>query len=163
LLKINVPSPGVAALTEILRSTTGRELPEPSPVLRSSDVLELRSLCREIAVTEPVLDYAARLVAATSPDATDASSLVKRALRYGAGVRGAQALVLAAKAVALLEGRGHVAFADIQRTALPVLRHRLIRSFEGEAEGIGTDRVIAELVETVAARPEAVERAVREA
>jgi MoxR-like ATPase len=110
-----------------------------------------------------VLDYAARLVSATSPDSSEASPLVKRAVRYGAGVRGAQALVLAAKAVALLEGRGHVAFADLQRTALPVLRHRVLRSFEGEAEGISTDRVIGELVESVAARPEAVERAVREA
>jgi MoxR-like ATPase len=101
-------------------------------------------------------------VTATSPDGSDASPLVRRAVRYGAGVRGAQALVLAAKAVALLEGRGHVAFADIQRTALPVLRHRIIRSFEGEADGIDTDRVLAELLDSVPARPATVEQAVRE-
>jgi MoxR-like ATPase len=163
LLKIQVPTPGVSALTDILRLTTGQPLTEPAAILSSSEVIALRTLCREIAVTEPVLDYAARLVNATSPESSDAPPLVRRAVRYGAGVRGAQALVLAAKAVALLEGRGHLAFADIQRTALPVLRHRVIRSFEGEAEGIATDRVIGELLENVTARPEGVERAVREA
>ncbi len=82
-------------------------------------------------------------------------------MRYGAGVRGAQSLVLAAKAVALLEGRAHVAFADIKRVARPVLRHRLIRSFEGEADGVTTDQVIASLVESVESRPEAVAEAMR--
>jgi len=86
---------------------------------------------------------------------------VKRAARLGAGVRGAQSLILAAKAVALLEGRGHVSFADVQRTAKPALRHRILRSFEGEADAIGVDAVIDELVASVPARPEAVERAVQ--
>jgi MoxR-like ATPase len=80
-------------------------------------------------------------------------------VRLGAGVRGAQALILAAKAVALLDGRGHVSFDDVVRTARPVLRHRLLRSFEGEADGITPDRIIDELVDNVPARPPAVERA----
>src|SRR5688500_2097293 len=162
LLKVQVPAPDAAALTEILRLTTGQPESAVQPVLGKSDVIALRALCRDVAAADPVLDYAARLVTATSPDASGASPLVRRAIRYGAGVRGAQALVLAAKAVALLEGRGHVSFADIQRTSLPVLRHRVIRSFEGEAEGISTDRVLAELIETVPSRPAAVEQAVRE-
>ena len=83
--------------------------------------------------------------------------------RFRGRFRGAQALILTAKAVALLDGRGHVAFADVARVAPPVLRHRVIRSFEGEAEGIAVDRVLAELLETVPSRPEGVERAVREA
>jgi MoxR-like ATPase len=82
-------------------------------------------------------------------------------VRYGAGVRGAQSLVLAAKAVALLEGRAHVAFADLQKTAAPVLRHRILLSFEGEADGVSPDQIVRELLSAVATRPEAVERAVQ--
>jgi len=161
LLKVLVPAPSEDDLTRILLRTTGQPAGAPPRVLLSSDVLELRTLCRDVAVAEPVLRYAARLVGASAPEAPSASPLVRRALRLGAGVRGAQALVLAGKAVALLEGRSHVSFADLARTAKPVLRHRLLRSFEGEADGISADRVIEELIASVPARPEAVERAVQ--
>jgi MoxR-like ATPase len=162
LLKVLVTSPGEDVMTGILARTTGTERPAPARVLERDQVLALRELCREIAIAEPVLRYAARLVSASSPENKTAPELVKRAIRYGAGVRGAQSLVLAAKALALLEGRAQVAFADIQRVAPPVLRHRLIRSFEGEADGISADRVIEALVAAVPTRPEAVERAVAE-
>ncbi|MCU0656149.1 MAG: hypothetical protein MUF64_13120 [Polyangiaceae bacterium] len=118
------------------------------------------ALCREVAVAEPVLRYAARLVRASDPTTTGVG-LVKRALRYGAGVRGAQSLTLAAKALALLEGRLNVSFGDVQRVAAPVLRHRLLRSFEGEADGITTDQVVSALIAEVPTRPEQVEQAVR--
>ncbi len=95
------------------------------------------------------------------PDGPGATPLVKRAVRFGAGVRGAQSLMLAAKSVALLEGRGHVSFGDVQRTAKPVLRHRILRSFEGEADGVSTDQVVEELVASVPTLPEAVEKAVQ--
>jgi MoxR-like ATPase len=161
LLKVLVPAPGEDDLTQILLSTTGQPVAAPPRVLHAADVIELRRLCRDVAVAEPLLRYAARLVGASAPDSPQASPLVRRALRLGAGVRGAQALVLAGKAVALLEGRSHVSFADLARTAKPVLRHRLLRSFEGEADGVSTDRVIEELVASVPTRPEAVERAVQ--
>jgi MoxR-like ATPase len=108
-----------------------------------------------------MLRYAARLVAATDPAAAAAPELVRRAVRYGASVRGAQALVLAAKAVALFDGRAHVALADVKRVGLATLRHRIIRSFEGEADGIGADDVVRAVLEAVPERPEAVERAAR--
>ena len=146
-------------LTEILVRTTGHHKAPPSKILTGQEVLELRSLCRDVAVAEPVLRYAARLVGASEPDNDAAPVLVKRALRYGAGVRAAQSLILASKAVALLEGRGHVAFADIHQVSKPVLRHRMIRSFEGEADGITTDDVVDALVEHVPVRPAEVERA----
>ncbi len=161
LLKVTVPAPTEDDLSQILARTTGHEVAPPEPVLARSEVLALRSLCRDIAVAEPVLQYASRLVAASSPESPAAPDLVQRGLRYGAGVRGGQALVLAAKALALLEGRAQVAFSDIQAVALPALRHRLIRSFEGEADGITTDQVIVQLTETVPTRPESVERAVQ--
>jgi len=161
LLKVLVPNPSEDEMTAILARTTGHEVAAPTAVLRREDVLALRSLCRDIAVAEPVLRYAARFVAQSVPESRDAPEVVRRGLRYGAGVRGAQSLVLAAKALALLEGRAQVAFTDIQRVALPVLRHRMIRSFEGEADGITTDRVIEELVASVPTRPGAVEAAVQ--
>jgi MoxR-like ATPase len=159
LLKVLVPTPAEDDLTEILSRTTGPETAAPARVLEKREVIALRALCRDVAVAEPVLRYAARLVGASSPEAETATPLVRRAVRLGAGVRGAQALVLAGKAVALLAGRGNVSFEDVARTARPVLRHRLLRSFEGEADGITPDRIIDELVATVKARPEAVERA----
>src|SRR5262249_21271404 len=161
LLKIAVPSPSEDELTQILARTTGQPPKQPERVLAQKDVLAMRALCRDVHVAEALLRYAAKLVGASSPENDAAPPLVRRAVRYGAGVRGAQALVLTAKAVALLEGRAHVAFADIERTALPVLRHRILRSFEGEADGVTTDQIVKELVAQVPARPEAVERAVR--
>jgi MoxR-like ATPase len=161
LLKVLVPSPSEDELVGVLGRTTGRETAGISPVMGRDEALALRQLCRDVAVAEPVLRYAARLARATDPADPTAPPIVKRALRYGAGVRGAQSLVLASKAVALLEGRAHVSFGDVQRVAPPALRHRLIRSFEGEAEGLGTDQVLTEVVRHVQVRPDAVERAVR--
>ncbi|MEZ4297734.1 MAG: MoxR family ATPase [Polyangiaceae bacterium] len=159
LLKVIVPSPNEDEMTEILNRTTGRERGEPTRVLSREEVLEMRALCRDVAIAEPILRYASRLVRASDPASQGAPEMVRRALRFGAGVRGGQSLVLGAKAVAMLDGRAHVAFSDVQRVAKPVLRHRLIRSFEGEADGITTDQVIASLIESVPTRPEGVEKA----
>jgi len=161
LLKVIVPTPDEDEMTEILVRTTGQPKDPPAPVLDRDEVLALRSACRDVAVAEPILRFASRLVRASDPSMSGAPDLVKRAIRYGAGVRGAQSLVLASKAVSLLEGRAHVAFGDVQRVAKPVLRHRLIRSFEGEADGITTDQVVDELVKTIGTRPDNVEQAIR--
>jgi MoxR-like ATPase len=161
LLKVLVPSPGEDDVTEILVRTTGQERPFPERVVSSAEVLELRTICRDVAVAEPVLRYAARLVSASDPASKSAPELARRSLRYGAGVRGAQSLVLSAKAAALLDGRPQVSFADIARVAKPVLRHRLIRSFEGEADGVSTDDVVDALVSAVPQRPAEVEKAAR--
>ena len=161
LLKVIVPTPDEDEMTEILVRTTGQAKEPPAAVLDREEVIALRTACRDVAVAEPILRFASRLVRASDPSMSGAPDLVKRSIRYGAGVRGAQSLVLASKAVSLLEGRAHVAFGDVQRVAKPVLRHRLIRSFEGEADGITTDQVIDELVKTVSTRPENVEQAMR--
>ena len=162
LLKVIVPAPSQDELTTILERTTGQPPAMPGRVLGRSEVLELCALCRDVAVAEPVLRYAARLVGASTPESATATPLVKRAVRFGAGVRGAQSLILAAKSVALIEGRGHVSFGDVQRTARPVLRHRILRSFEGEADGISTDQIVDELIKNVPTLPEAVEKAVQQ-
>jgi MoxR-like ATPase len=159
LLKISVRSPDETALTQILTQTTGQPAPESQPVLTVAEVLGLRSSCREVVIAEPLLRYVARLVSASNPDSEHASDLVRRAVRYGAGVRGAQGLVLAAKAAALLSGRPHVSFSDLQTVALPVLRHRILRSFEAEADGISADRIVADLLGSVPSLPAPVARA----
>ncbi|HVW26101.1 MAG TPA: AAA family ATPase [Polyangiaceae bacterium] len=162
LLKVLVSSPSEDDLVRILERTTAASDVAAAAVLGSAEVLALRELCRRIVVAEPVLRYVARLVAATDPSHPSAPPEVKRAVRYGASVRGAQALTLAAKAVALFDGRAHVALADVAKVALPALRHRIIRSFEGEAAGIGADAVVETVLSAVPARPEAVEKAARE-
>jgi MoxR-like ATPase len=162
LLKVVVRSPSEDGLKEILAKTTGQPPGLPGPCLGAKDVIALRSLCRDVLVADAVLGYAARLVSASSPDSERATPLVRRAVRYGAGVRGGQALILAAKAVALLDGRANVAFNDVQATAKPVLRHRILRSFEGEADGVSSEDVIDELIANVATVPDAVGRAVGE-
>jgi MoxR-like ATPase len=98
-----------------------------------------------------VLAYAARLVTATHPEDKDAPAATKQYVRYGASPRGMQALILAGKIMALLDGRFNVAFADLKLAALPALRHRLILNFEAQAEGVAPDNVIRQIVETVKA------------
>jgi MoxR-like ATPase len=157
LLKVIVPSPSEDELCEVLNRTTGRK-PDAAPkVLTREGVMQLRALCRDVAVAEPVIRYAARFVRASDPTSKDAPELVKRGVRFGAAVRGAQSLVLAAKAVALCEGRPNVSFNDIQKVAKPALRHRIIRSFEGEADGVTTDAIIDALLAAVPTRPAAVD------
>ncbi|HKY38570.1 MAG TPA: AAA family ATPase [Polyangiaceae bacterium] len=161
LLKVLVRSPSDEDFTNILRRTTGAATALPERVLTQSDVLGLRELCREVQVADSVLRYAARLVAASDPSAPATLELVRRSVRYGAGVRGGQSLVLAGKAIALLEGRGQVSFDDVRRAAAPVLRHRILRSFEGEADGVTTDRVVSELIKSVETLPASVAEAVQ--
>ncbi|MGD0523684.1 MAG: AAA family ATPase [Polyangiaceae bacterium] len=157
LLKVVVPNPSEDELCEVLVRTTGRAPEAPPRVIDREGVMALRGMCRDVAVAEPVLRYAARLVRASDPTTAEAPDAAKRGLRYGAGVRGAQSLVLAAKAVALCEGRANVSFEDVKRVAKPALRHRLIRSFEGEAEGTTTDAVVDALLASVGTRPASVE------
>jgi MoxR-like ATPase len=157
LLKVVVPNPSEDELCEVLGRTTGRATAPPPRVMDREGVLGLRELCRDVAVAEPVVRYAARLVRASDPTTSDAPEVARRALRYGGGVRGGQSLVLAAKAVALCDGRANASFEDVRRVAKPALRHRLIRSFDGEAEGITTDAVVDALLAAVPTRPAAVE------
>ena len=138
LFKLTVPRPDRATLVRILEATTGHEAGVPAPVFTRDELLEMQDLLREVPVAAAGLDYVARLVEASHE---------LPAVRLGASPRGAQALVLAAKGYALLAGRPHVDFVDIERAALPALRHRLLLSFEAEVEGKGADAILRELLE----------------
>jgi MoxR-like ATPase len=158
LLKVMVPTPSEEEMTEILARTTGAPTPSPEPVLTHDEILKLMKTCRAVVASRDVMQYAAKVVGASDPSGATAPALVKSALRFGAGVRGAQSLVLAAKAAALLDGRPNIAFEDVDAVAKPVLRHRMIRSFEGEADGVTTDAVVEAILESVKKLPSKVEK-----
>jgi len=162
LLKVLVHEPAEDELVAVLTRTTGALTPTVPRVLDADTLHGLQTLCREVAVSDAVARYAARLVRASNPASPEAPPLVKRAVRYGAGVRGAQALVLGGRAIALMDGRAQVGFADVAAVAPAALRHRVLRSYEGEAEGVGADAVVRALLDAVPSRPDAVERALRE-
>ncbi|MCS6798106.1 MAG: MoxR family ATPase [Myxococcota bacterium] len=149
LLKLLVPLPDRAQMHEILDRTTGTEPPDPQPVLDRARILEMRRTVREVAVARHVQDYAIRIVEATRPQAPSAPESVRRFVRWGASPRGAQAVLLAAKVRAVLDGRYAVATEDVRETAKPALRHRLVPSFEAQAEGIEADRVLDDVLARV--------------
>lgn len=159
LLMVLVPAPELDDMLEILERTTGGAPRIATPVVDAKELARMQALCRDIAIGRPALELAAQLARCSAPDSDGAPELVKKAVQYGAGVRAAQAMVLTAKARALLDGRPNVGFEDVRAAAKPALRHRLILSFEAEAEGIGSDEVVDELLAHVSDHSAAVERA----
>ncbi len=150
LFKLNVPFPNRDELHAILDLTTGATPERPRAVLDQAAILEMRRLVRRVPVARHVQDYAIRVIQATHPDGPDAPELCKRFGRVGASPRGAQALLLAAKIRALIEGRFAASVDDVRAVAHSALRHRILLNFEGEAEGIKTDQVIDAVIGGIA-------------
>jgi MoxR-like ATPase len=149
LFKILVPQPDEATLVGIFDRTTGNAKAEVPRVVDGPEILRLRELVREVRVAEPILRFVARLVRGSDPSLPECAPSAKRLLRYGAGVRGGQSILLASKVCALMDGRAHVSFADVRRVALPSLRHRIIPSFEAEADGVTHDAIVGKLLDEV--------------
>ncbi len=149
LVKIRVPYPEAGIERDILAATTGERQAAVSAVLDGAAILRLRQAVRRVAASEPVFDYVVRLVRGTRPDTSDGVGEVVDWLRWGAGPRAGQALVLVGKARALLRGRFHLSPDDVRAVAPAVLRHRLLPSFRAEAEGLTPDRLIERLLERV--------------
>ncbi len=149
LFKVLVSFPSLAELHEIVNRTTGHEVPHADKVAGKEEILALCEVARQVAVAEHVQDFALRLVLATHPDNDQAPDSVKRFVRYGASPRGGQALILSGKVRALMDDRFNVSVDDLHASALPALRHRLVLSFEGQAEGANPDDLIGEAVERV--------------
>ncbi len=141
-IKLLVKYPTADELATILNRTTGEDAPAAEAVMNGKRILELRALARQIPVAEAVQKHAINMVLGTHPDQPAASDMVKRYVRYGASPRGAQALILYAKILAVLDGRFHVSTDDVNNAACPVLRHRMILNFEGQAEHVSADDVI---------------------
>jgi MoxR-like ATPase len=154
MFNVVIDYPTAAEERQILAMTTGNADAKVSVVASGAEIERLHTIVREVPAAENVIDYATRLVRATRPvgeDGSAAPEFVRNWVRWGAGPRAGQALLLGAKARALLEGRSVVALDDITAVALPVLRHRILLNFQAEAEGLTADRVVERLLETVRA------------
>ncbi len=149
LFKILVGYPKESDYAEILGRTTGEEEAQLKPVSSGSDVVSLRQTVRSVPVPKAVQDYAVRLVMATQPGSDYAPNLVNQYVSLGASPRGAQALLLAGKVLALLGGRFAVSCDDVAAAAKDALRHRVQLSFAGQAEGITGDAVVAEVLKSI--------------
>jgi MoxR-like ATPase len=144
--KILVKYPDAEDLHEIIRRTTASIAPMPQVVATGDEILQMGRLARQTPIGSHLLDYVVRFTLATHPDRADAPAITKRSIRYGVSPRGAQAIVLGAKIVALLDGRLNVAFDDIREVIRPALRHRLMLTFDAEADGKSQDDIIEMLL-----------------
>ena len=134
---------------KVVSETTSRTDTQTSPGFKAEDVLRIQSVVRKVPVADSVVRYAVRLAASSRPGQPNTPDFVNEWINWGAGLRAGQALVLGAKARALLQGRSHVTPDDVKALAVPVLRHRILPNFKAEAEGVDADQVIRKLVETV--------------
>jgi MoxR-like ATPase len=133
----------------VVTNTTGVVTHTPARIFSGADILEIQQLVRQVIVAEEIARYAVRLVDASRPGRQSDHKFIREWVKWGAGLRASQALILAGKARALILGRYHVSVADIQALARPVLRHRVIPNFYAESERITADHLIERLVEAV--------------
>jgi MoxR-like ATPase len=147
--KIDVPFPNVDELVEIANRTTVVGSPQAEPVADGATIRGMQMLARGVPIAPHVTEFAARVLKATHPQDASAPQMVRDFVRYGASPRGLQAMILAGKIIALMDGRYNVAYDDIRQVATPALRHRLILNFEAQAEAISPDAVIADIFENI--------------
>jgi MoxR-like ATPase len=146
LFEVEIGYPTAAEERRIIAQTTTNRAETVKPVLDGSTMLRVQEIVRDIPAASNIIDYASRLVRSTRPATPEAIPFANENVRWGAGPRAGQALILGAKARALLEGRFAVGFEDVRAMAYPVLRHRILPNFRAEAEGVTSENVIAEVL-----------------
>ncbi|MBO0330252.1 AAA family ATPase [[Muricauda] lutisoli] len=151
LLYIKIGYPTDEEETQILKATTGTKKAKLNKVLSGKDIIRLQQLVREVSISDGLIQYVSDVIRATRPDTTSVD-YVKQWVDWGAGPRAGQAMILTAKANALLEGRLAVTLEDLQTVVLPVLRHRVLVNFRADAEGITSDTVTKEILKSVQLR-----------
>jgi MoxR-like ATPase len=151
LLEIQVDYPSENEEVEVARRTTSGAAPAIAPVLHADDVRALGALVPRIPATDEAVELAVKLARSTRPGGSDGIAEVQEYVRFGAGPRGSQALVLAAKARAALRGEAAADVDDVRALLVPALRHRLVLSYRAEADGVRSEHVL-----------EAVEKAVQQ-
>jgi len=149
--KLQVEMPNHDEFAEILKRTGGLVEPQIKPVATGEEILQMGHTIRHVPIEDSIQDYLIRIVRLTHPRDPQAPDDVKKYVRHGASPRAAQTILAASRVRALLSGRYHVATEDIDAVAIPAMRHRLILSFEGEAEGITTDQIIKTVINAVPA------------
>jgi MoxR-like ATPase len=149
MFNIVVNYPTAAEELRILKATTGGDEPELRHALTGEQILALQEVVRKVPVAEHVFVYARDLVRATRPLEPDVPKFIREYVAWGAGPRAGQYLILGAKARAILEGRFHVTTEDVKAVAHPVLRHRLVTTFQADSEGLKPDHVVDRLIAAV--------------
>jgi len=153
MFNVVIDYPSAAEEHRILASTTRNEEPAIAAVATAAEIEAMRHLVRDVPAASNVIDYALAIVRASRPSGGAADGVpepVRRWVKWGAGPRAGQALVLGAKARALLEGRSAASPADVRAVAPPVLRHRILLNFQAEADGVDADQIVERLLESVA-------------
>jgi MoxR-like ATPase len=142
--------PGAAEEHEIIKRTTTGDPVKLQPILSRNDLVQFQQLVRSAPVSDAVIEYAVQLTRASRPSDPIAGELAKRYLKFGAGPRSGQFMTLAAKALALMNGRVTPSYEDIRHVAPMVLRHRVVTNFDAEADGVSVETVIGDLIKHVA-------------
>ena len=148
LLFIKIGYPTAAEEAQILSSTTGAKKVVVNPIIGAEEIKQLQALTRQVSISDDLITYVSNFIRATRPDTTTVP-FVKEWVRWGAGPRAGQALILTAKARALFHGRYAVTMEDLQAMAYPVLRHRVLMNFKAEAENVSSDQVTTALVNAI--------------
>jgi MoxR-like ATPase len=149
MFNITVSYPSRDEELAIMKQTTSTYRPVLEPVLAAERILQLQEIVRQVVVADHVFSYAADLVRATRPRDPGVPKFIQELVSWGAGPRASQYLILGGKARAILHGRLHVTTEDIKEVAYPVLRHRLVTTFNADAEGVTTDDIIDRLIQAV--------------
>jgi MoxR-like ATPase len=149
MFNIIVSYPSRGEELEIMKRTTALARPELEPLLSGEQILALQDVVRQIVVADHVFEYAADLVRATRPRDPGVPKFIPELVAWGAGPRASQYMILGGKARAILHGRLHVTTEDIKEVAYPVLRHRLVTTFNADAEGVTTDDIIDRLIRAI--------------
>ena len=155
LFEIVMDYPDANDERRIIAETTGNRTDDVRTVFDGEALLRIQEIVRDVPAASNIIDYAARLVRSSRPERTEAIQFVNDNVRWGAGPRAGQSLILGAKARALFEGRFAAGFDDVRAMAYPVLRHRILPNFRAEAEGVSAEAIIAALL---SATPEEVRR-----
>jgi MoxR-like ATPase len=149
MFNIKVGYPSRAEEMDIMRRTTSTQKAELEPLLDGEQIQRLQEVVRQVVVADHVFEYVADLVRSTRPREADVPKFIPELVAWGAGPRACQYMILGGKARAILHGRLHVTTEDIRYVAYPVLRHRIVTTFNADAEGITTDQIIRKLIQAV--------------
>ncbi|HEX8844886.1 MAG TPA: MoxR family ATPase, partial [Pyrinomonadaceae bacterium] len=146
MFEIVIDYPEAEEEKRIIAETTANREDNVRPVLDGAALLRIQEIVRDVPAASNIIDFAAQLVRASRPGRDEAGAFVNENVRWGAGPRAGQSLILGAKASALFDGRFAVGFDDVRAMAYPVLRHRILPNFRAEAEGITSEAIVAELL-----------------
>ncbi|MDX5421634.1 MAG: MoxR family ATPase [Hymenobacteraceae bacterium] len=149
MFNITLGYPSYESELQIVKNTTGAAVSQLERILHADDIIAFQQLVRRVPVVDNVVEYAVQLVHKTRPNMPMASQLANEYLEWGAGPRASQHLIVGAKCNAILNGKYSPDIEDVQAVALPILRHRIVRNFKAEAEGITEEKIIQELVHSL--------------